>query len=641
MQGKENSLHKLRDTTDFGSRIDTEASTDSLSANQKHQASSLGHRTSSSWMQEPHSTDRISNSGSFQPQGGSSNIGSSSFRPVKNPVSGSTGSGQPYSVGAESPGQSPMYQYPLSPSLPHRSHQDQVLHNLAEQDQLPARPALMKSQLLGPLNMGPRNPLSKEPFLAHAQKLPLGKPQILQAHNLPTSSSIVPAIQPRQPTLSSQHLLADPLLAEPSGESNNLQWPRTVVSGNPSTSGSSSLDNANFPSAESTSNLLSSIMKSGILTTNSVSDTVPKLDSGAVSSHPFVKPPLPNNPPSTQFTFSGPTVSSGPSLTLPSHDNTSTSTTSSQIKLKQPPLPSGTPPSVMGNSALAQASMENDISNPMSSLINSLVAKGLISSSRMKPVSSVSKQIPTKLHDQSASIVLTSSVPVTSTVTVSSNMEELSKRVATSSVALSQSGPVDIKPLIGFEFKPDVIRQSHQSVITELVDDLPHRCSTCGIGLKHQERLQRHLEWHELNKRDLNSNKASRRGWYADLTDWVTGKVGLGSRQQPTSALELPGEGIGIEMNEKMVVADETQCVCVLCGELFEDYYSHEKDQWMFKGAVYMTIPMGEVGSSREIATQGPIVHANCISESSAQDLGLPSSAIAVRLLISWLLTCC
>lgn len=629
--GNENSLRKLRNTTDFGSRTDTEASSDSPSANQKHQAA-LGHRMSSSWTQEPHSTDRISNSGSFQPQVGSSNIGSPSFRFLKNPVSGSTGSGQPYSVGAESPGQSPMYQYPLSPSLPHRSHQ--VLHNLADQDQLPAqllpRTDLIKSQLSGPLNMGPHNQFSKEPFLAHPQKVPMGKPQILQPHNLQTSSPIVPAIQPRQHAPFSQLLSPDSILSEPSGQSHKLQSPQTVISGNPSTSGNSSLDNANFPAAESTCNLLASIVKSGILTTNSVSDSLPKLgfqDSGAVSSHPFVKPPLPSNPPSTQFTFSGPTVASGSLLTLPSHDNTSTSMTSSQRKLKQPPLPSGPPPSsVMGNSALAQASMENDVSNPVSSLINSLVAKGLISSSKMKPSSSVSEQMPTQLHDHSASIVSTSSVPVTSTVTVSSKMEELSKLAATSSVNLSQSAPVNIKPLIGFEFKSDVIRQSHQSVITELVDDLPHRCSTCGIGLKHQERLQRHLEWHDLKKPDVNcSNKASRRGWYANSTGWVTGKVGLASGLQPTSVLELPVEGV--EMNEEMVVADETQCVCVLCGELFEDYYNHESDEWMFKGAVYMTIPVGEVGSSREIATQGPIVHANCISESSAQDLGFSSRA--------------
>ncbi|CAL0321454.1 unnamed protein product [Lupinus luteus] len=66
-----------------------------------------------------------------------------------------------------------------------------------------------------------------------------------------------------------------------------------------------------------------------------------------------------------------------------------------------------------------------------------------------------------------------------------------------------------------------------------------------------------------------------------------------------------------------MVLEDENQCLCLLCGELFEDFYSQENDWWKFKGVIYMinSDNNSDIGIGNAITASGHIIHAKCLSE--------------------------
>ncbi|CAH8363257.1 unnamed protein product [Eruca vesicaria subsp. sativa] len=262
----------------------------------------------------------------------------------------------------------------------------------------------------------------------------------------------------------------------------------------------------------------------------------------------------------------------------------------------------------------AQTSKENSkASDPISSLLSSLVSKGLISASKPELPSLPQCAAPSVSQDHSPDHSTSSSMSV---VPSDAQPVVLVKKGPSTDlkVAPVETEKTEPENLIGLKFRADKIRELHPSVISSLFDDLPHLCTTCGVRLKQLEELDRHMEeLHDKKKLELSGTASKCRVWFPKADDWIAAK----SRELEPEYEEDLSDPENADEDGPAIVADEKQCACILCGEVFEEYFSQEMDQWMFKGASYLTTP------PEESEANGPIVHAACLTKSSLPGLGV------------------
>ncbi|KAL1105352.1 hypothetical protein V6Z11_D04G126400 [Gossypium hirsutum] len=445
-------------------------------------------------------------------------------------------------------------------------------------------------------------------FLANVASGSTGKLSVGSHRDSPQTSAPISLLPSRHHHLS-QPPLPDSMQAETSGQTQK-PLPSQISKVEAASALGSALECSNPLAIEtselsSTSSLLAAVMKSGILSSTSFTGNLSTKISQVVGQ--ISQPPLPNCPPAV-LTTSG--LIDAAISSDATHDAITATPNSSQKKVEQLPLPPGPPLSSLVSNAPSQTSdAESKDTNPISNLLSSLVAKGLISVSKKDAASLPSLQMPNQIQKSpeierpSESMNKSSDIQSLSDAPRSSTMNEVSydEPAPKCSVPPHQSTSTEVESLIGLELRPEL-----------------------------QGRLDRHLEWHEMTKTESRGSGRALRGWYMRSDDWLAGKPGQLVFDCTGSLNKLEKK---TEKAERMVPADENQCACLLCGELFEDYFSLDRGEWMFKGAAFLTIPSkdGGVGTTDGSAANGPIVHANCMSESSVQDLGL-SGGIKVEM---------
>lgn len=176
------------------------------------------------------------------------------------------------------------------------------------------------------------------------------------------------------------------------------------------------------------------------------------------------------------------------------------------------------------------------------------------------------------------------------------------------------------------DFNPEFLKTRHESVIRALYADIPRQCSACGQRFKSQEKHRNHMDWHVRKNRMKNNSNLKRkqasktkpsRNWFASERLWLNAASGEETDNKTMIEL-LNGKNVVEKKDgdkEFIVPADEDQKICALCREEFENFFSDEADDWMYKGAVYVNVAKGKARAGMDRHKLGPIVHAKCMPE--------------------------
>ncbi|TKW31908.1 hypothetical protein SEVIR_2G137100v4 [Setaria viridis] len=448
----------------------------------------------------------------------------------------------------------------------------------------PAEPDFYPSRSFSQLGQNPQEEyslraaaLAKDShFMSHNAGLPQGQPSLLATQQGQKYATLQPKshIKPTDQVQASFSRENSPSLSRPSIQLGEVSLPSDPT---PITS-----------DLTSASNLLAGLIKSGFKPNN-------PSDLASLRAQPLVPSgPLPRTLPS-------PPVASS-SLQNAAGENTTLQTQAPNTA--RPPLPPGLPPPPTQSAGIAA---------PLSSLLSSLVAKGLISSPATDSSAAGPSQ-PNKASSANATDVAASAMPMPAQKPSVGKETSNSDSSAPTNTLLPKVIKIKTGDLIGLEFKQEILRECHEHVISSLFGDQNYQCKTCGERFSLEEELRSHAPC-PVSRESKSYAGIAPKKWYPSKNSYIDGSHEIEDSAEASDA-DL---GSAEEVCEFMVPADESQIICALCGEPFDDIYSVEKGDWMYKDAVFLDYPKreGSCGSNVEGEEHVPIVHVRCMPRGS------------------------
>ncbi|CAE1234846.1 PCF11 [Acanthosepion pharaonis] len=149
------------------------------------------------------------------------------------------------------------------------------------------------------------------------------------------------------------------------------------------------------------------------------------------------------------------------------------------------------------------------------------------------------------------------------------------------------------------DFKIEKLKIRYSQFIEELYDGI--QCSSCGIRftVDDTEKYREHLDWHfRQNKREKDDYKVAKyRKWYYEMSEWIQYEEIQDDEEKNRSnffenmlnPVQEPAF-IGPQGNKVIqcpaATGNDTDDVCEICGDPFEQFWEEEEEEWHLKNAV-------------------------------------------------------